>query len=331
MTPERTDPNPSQPLLEVKNLRCWFPIKKGVFARTVGWVRAVDGVDLTLRQGETLGIVGESGCGKSSLARSILRLNKPQNGEILLNGVNVLTLRKKALEQYRRDLQVVFQDPQASLNPRHTILDILTEGAIVHKRITKEERRAFATRLLKDVGLPESVLDRYPHEFSGGQRQRICIARALALDPKLLICDEAVSALDLSIRAQVLNLLEEIQEKRGLSYLFITHDIGVVEHIADRIIVMYLGRVMESGPTVTVLSAPTHPYTQLLLSAVPRIGKRLPEEKDASDPISAAAAGTGCPFAPRCPRATDRCRQEAPALRPLAADPERASACHLTA
>ncbi|MBP5321503.1 MAG: ABC transporter ATP-binding protein, partial [Kiritimatiellae bacterium] len=326
MTPERTD---TTPLLHVKNLRCWFPIKKGIFARTVGWVRAVDGVDLTLQPGETLGIVGESGCGKSSLARTILRLNKPQNGEILLNGVNVLKLRGAALQRYRRELQVVFQDPQASLNPRHTILDILTEAAVVHKLVKKEERRTFATRLLKDVGLPESVLDRYPHEFSGGQRQRICIARALALDPKLLICDEAVSALDLSIRAQVLNLLEEIQEKRGLSYLFITHDIGVVEHIADRILVMYLGRVMESGPTETVLSAPAHPYTQLLLSAVPRIGKRLPEEEKASDPISSAARGEGCPFAPRCPKATDRCRKEAPAIRPLAEDPARACACHL--
>lgn len=268
-----------RPLLEVRGLKTWFPIKKGVFARTAGWVRAVDGVGFSLYPGETLGVVGESGCGKSSLSRTILRLVKPREGRIFLNGRDVLAMKGRELQSFRRQVQAVFQDPQASLNPRHTVLDILTEAAVAHGLVRRDGRRAAAVRLLSDVGLSDDVLDRYPHEFSGGQRQRICIARALALNPALLICDEAVSALDLSIRAQVLNLLEDLQDKRGLAYLFITHDIGVVEHIADRVIVMYLGRIMESGPAGPVLSSPAHPYTRLLMDAVPRIGHPLPEEK----------------------------------------------------
>ena len=267
------------PLLEVRGVKTWFPIKKGVFARTVGWVKAVDGVDFVLNAGETLGVVGESGCGKSSLARTILRLAKPRAGEILLDGEDVLKFRGARLQRYRRDVQVVFQDPHASLNPRHTILDILTEAAVAHRLVEKSARRPMAERLLSNVGLGPELLDRYPHEFSGGQRPRICIARALALQPRLLICDEAVSALDLSIQAQVLNLLADLKEQFGLSYLFITHNISVVEHIADRVLVMYNGKVVETGPTREVLAHPQNDYTKLLMDAVPRIDR--PE--DAAD------------------------------------------------
>lgn len=265
------------PLLRIRGLKTWYPVKKGVFARTVGHIRAVDGVDLDLMRGETLGIVGESGCGKSTLARTILRLEKPRAGTLLLNGRDIRTLRGADLRTYRRTVQVVFQDPYASLNPRHTVLDLLTEAMLAHRLVTPETRRDAAVRLLADVGLPEEILDRYPHEFSGGQRQRLCIARALALGPQLLICDEAVSALDLSVRAQVLNLLEDLKAKHGLSYLFITHDISVVQHIADRIAVMNRGRIVETGPVEQVLNTPEHPYTRLLLSAVPRIGVPLPD------------------------------------------------------
>ena len=258
-------------------LKTWYPVKKGVFARTAGHIRAVDGVDLDLMRGETLGIVGESGCGKSTLARTILRLEKPRAGTLLLNGRDIRTLRGADLRAYRRSVQVVFQDPHASLNPRHPVLDLLTEAMLAHRLVTRENRRDAAIRLLADVGLPEDILDRYPHAFSGGQRQRLCIARALALGPELLLCDEAVSALDLSVRAQVLNLLEDLKAKHGLSYLFITHDIGVVQHIADRIAVMRQGRIVETGPAERVLNAPEHPYTRLLLRAVPRIGVPLPD------------------------------------------------------
>ncbi len=265
------------PLLKVDSLKVHFPIKKGVFARTVGWVKAVDGVSFDLRKGETLGVVGESGCGKSTLARAILLLNKPCAGAIHVNGKDIRKLTKKEMMSYRRDVQVVFQDPQASLNPRFTVLELVTEGMLVHGLCTNANRRGKAVELLKSVGLNADILDRYPHEFSGGQRQRICIARAISLKPKLLICDEAVSALDLSVRAQVLNLLEDLKKSLGLSYLFITHDIGVVRHIADRIIVMHAGRIVEEGHAETLFSSPQNDYTKYLLSAVPEIGKPLEE------------------------------------------------------
>ena len=309
--------DPAIPLLEIRGLKTWYPVKKGVFARTVGFVRAVDGVDLTLGRGETLGIVGESGCGKSTLARTVLRLEKPKAGSVSLNGQNILALRGNALRAFRRAVQVVFQDPHASLNPRHTVLDLLTEAMVVHGLSTRENRREAAVRLLSDVGLPADVLDRYPLAFSGGQRQRLCIARALSLGPELLICDEAVSALDLSVRAQVLNLLEELKARHGLSYLFITHDIGVVQHLADRIAVMYLGKIVETGPAVAVLNTPAHPYTKLLLSAVPRIGVPLPEDAAPSE-ATPSPDPRGCPFAPRCPLADAACLATCPSLQPLA-------------
>jgi len=255
-------------ILEVRNLKVHFPIKKGVFARTVGYVKAVDDVSFALKRGETLGVVGESGCGKSTTSRAILGLVKPCGGEIVFDGK-----RREAWNrlEYHRRVQVVFQDPMASLNPRHTVRETLTEGMIWHKLCSKAEARDRAAELLARVGLPEDFLDRYPHEFSGGQRQRICIARAIALEPELLICDEAVSALDLSIRAQVLDLLEELKQKLNLSFLFITHDIGVVQHVADRILVMNRGRVVEEGPCAEVLGHPREEYTRNLMAAVPRI------------------------------------------------------------
>ena len=255
------------PLLEIRDLRTYYPIRRGVLARTVGAVRAVDGVSLAVEAGEAVGLVGESGCGKTTLARTILRLETPHSGEIRLDGVDVATLRGVALKAYRRAVQVVFQDPFASLNPRHTVLDLVTEGMLAHGLATPANRREAAARLLDDVGLSADLLDRYPHAFSGGQRQRIAIARALALGPRLLICDEAVSALDLSVRAQILNLLADLREKHGLAYLFITHDLGVVQHLADRIVVMRRGVVVESGPAEQVMARPAHPYTRELLAA----------------------------------------------------------------
>lgn len=268
-------PMPTQtesPILEVNDLNTWFPIKKGIFARTAGYVKAVNGVSFSMKAGETLGVVGESGCGKSTLSRTILRLEKAHSGSVRFMGNDVFSMKGAALQQYRRDMQVVFQDPHATLNPRHSILDILTEGCLVHGLIQPNEAQDLAAQLLQEVGLQPDAMHRYPHAFSGGQRQRICIARALALKPKMIICDEAVSALDLSIRAQVLNLLMELKEKHNLAYLFITHDIGVVEHIADNIIVMYKGEIVERGAATDVLLNPQEAYTQRLISAVPRIG-----------------------------------------------------------
>lgn len=267
-------------ILEVRNLKVWFPIKKGVFSRTAGYVKAVDGVSFDLRRGETLGVVGESGCGKSTTSRAVLMLNKPCGGTIKVDGIDISTLHGKDLLEYHRKVQVVFQDPNASLNPRHTICDIVTEGMIYHGLCKKEERNDRAVELLESVGLDASVLYRYPHEFSGGQRQRICIARAIALKPELLICDEAVSALDLSIRAQVLDLLGGLKKKLGLSFMFITHDVGVVQHIADHIIVMNHGRIVEEGTADEVLKNPKEEYTRRLMASVPKIGRPLPDMED---------------------------------------------------
>jgi ABC-type microcin C transport system duplicated ATPase subunit YejF len=280
-------------LLEVCDLKVWFPVKKGLFARTVGHVKAVDGVSFDLRRGETLGVVGESGCGKSTTARAILRLNRPCGGSIRLDGQDILHLRGNELAAYRRRVQVVFQDPQASLNPRHTVRDILTEGMVCHGLCAPADRTAKATELLERVGLDAAALDRYPHEFSGGQRQRICIARAIALKPELLICDEAVSALDLSLRAQVLDLLDELKKGLGLSLLFITHDVGVVQHVADRIIVMNGGKIVEQGDCDTVLRHPQERYTRRLLASVPKIGRPLSEAIDEGDATADGAEKGG--------------------------------------
>lgn len=268
-------------ILEVRDLRVHFPVKKGVFGFATGCVKAVDGISFDLKRGETLGVVGESGCGKSTTSRAILGLNRITGGTILFNGRRLRgTAAGEPSEplpprEAARKIQVVFQDPQASLNPRHTVMEILTEALVYHGLCTKAERRGRAAELLDAVGMPGDILERYPHEFSGGQRQRLCIARAIALKPELLICDEAVSALDLSIRAQVLDLLSQLKARLKLSMIFITHDIGVVQHVADRIIVMHRGRIVEQGPCADVLGNPREEYTRYLMAAVPRIGKPL--------------------------------------------------------
>ena len=261
-------------ILEVDSLKVHFPVRKGIFGCISGYVKAVDGVSFTLKRGETLGIVGESGCGKSTTSRAVLRLVRPTAGRILVDGEDVFGLRGAALMRYRRKVQAVFQDPLASLNPRHTVLESLTEGMVAHGMCTAGERKDRAAALLSSVGLDSSALYKWPHEFSGGERQRICIARAVSLQPELLICDEAVSALDLSIRAQVLDLLAELKNKMSLSILFITHDLGVVQHVADRILVMNRGRIVESGTCDEVLKNPKEEYTKNLIAAVPRITRR---------------------------------------------------------
>ena len=305
------------PLLLVEDLQLFYPVRSGLFGKK-RFVRAVDGVSLEIRKGETVGLVGESGCGKSSLGRAIVRLETPQSGRILLNGRDLLPLTGKALRQCRRDLQMIFQDPYGSLNPRLSIRSALDEVLRLHSGLDKAARSARAEELMTMVGLDPSQLDRYPHQFSGGQRQRIGIARALASNPALIVADEPVSALEVSVQASVINLLQEIREKTGTAFLFIAHDLAVVEHISNRIVVMYLGKIMESGPSHEVCRSPRHPYTRALLSAVPTIQpdgrKRILLNGDVPSPLSPP---DGCPFHPRCPYAQERCRKECP---PLQAD-----------
>ncbi len=298
------------PLLEVKNLSTWYPIRRGVLARTVGHIQAVTEVSLTLAEGETLGLVGESGCGKSTLGRTLVGLEQPRSGAVFYQGRPLPALRRTPGQ--RRAIQMVFQDPAAALNPRLTVQDLLTEGLIHHGLLQGSAEEA-ACRLLEDVGLDRSALHRYPFEFSGGQRQRIHIARALSLRPAVLVCDEAVSALDVSVQAQILNLLLDLRDKYRLSYLFISHDLGVVRFIADRIAVMYLGRLVEEGPAAQVLDRPQHPYTEALVSAVPAPGRpRVPRKPLAGELPSPARPPGGCPFHPRCPKAMPVCGREWP-------------------
>jgi len=268
--PRVSDPRPegTEPLIEVRELKTWFPVKRGVFARTVDWVRAVDDVSIDVYPGECLGLVGESGSGKTTLGRSILGLETPQSGEIRYAGENIRGLGYHAMRPYRRNLQMIFQDPFSSLNPRLTVLEILTEGLVEHG-LLKGDRREVAAHWLEEVGLPADNMNRYPHEFSGGQRQRICVARAVAVEPKFIVCDEAVSALDVTIQAQVIDLLMELKDKLGLSYLFISHDLSVVKRICDRVVVMRHGKVVEAGRTVDLVERPQSEYTQRLIAAVP--------------------------------------------------------------
>ena len=264
-------------ILEVRNLNVWFPVKRGILARTVGHVKAVDGVSFTMFRGETLGVVGESGCGKSTLSRAILGLVRPTKGEIFFDGKCIRGASAKAMtrRECARKIQVVFQDPLASLNPRHTVEEILTEGMVYHGLVAAADARDRAAELLEDVGISGEALDRYPHEFSGGQRQRICIARAIALEPALLVCDEAVSSLDLSVRAQTLDLIASLRERLGLAVLFITHDIGAARRVAENVAVMNRGRIVECGSCSEVLDSPRDEYTKALLAAAPAIGKPL--------------------------------------------------------
>ena len=310
-------------LIEARGLSKHYPSRDGA-----SLVRAVNGVDLVVNQGETLGIVGESGCGKSTLARLLLRLIEPTSGEIVFGGENFLALGKTALRQRRRDIQIVFQDPYASLDPRMTVADIIAEPLEIHSIGTAAERKAKVLELLDLVGLDPNALQKYPHEFSGGQRQRIGIARAIALEPKLVILDEPVSALDVSIQSQILNLLMDLKQRLGLSYIFISHDLAVVEHVSDVVAVMYLGRIVEQGLAEQVLGAPLHPYTQALVSAIPAMdGKKKPQRIVlAGDPPNPEHIPSGCPFHPRCRNVMDICPQVLPLLKP---EQGGNVACHL--
>lgn len=323
------------PLLEVKGLKKYFPIRRGLLQKTVGLVKAVDDVSFFVNQGETLSLVGESGCGKTTTSRCILRAIKPTDGEILLmdggQAVEVTTLPGSELRSLRRQMQMIFQDPFASLNPRMTLLDIVGEPLLVHGVGTSRERTERVVELLRLVGLRPEYMRRYPHAFSGGQRQRIGIARALALNPRLVVADEPVSALDVSVQAQILNLLLELQERLGLTYLFVAHDLSVVKHISARVAVMYVGRIVETAPTEELFATPKHPYTEALLSAVPKPDPRLRTERivlqgEVADP---ANAPSGCHFHPRCKYAQDVCREKTPLQEEIA--PNHFVRCHRAA
>ena len=317
------------PILEVKDLKKHFPVRKGLLRRTVGHVYAVDGISFSIGEGETLGLVGESGCGKSTAGRAVLRLIEPTSGKIAMTGRDITRLPKKELRPYRRQMQIVFQDPFSSLNPRMTAGDIVGEPLLVHGMGRGKERREQVSALFERVGLRPAQMVNYPHQFSGGQRQRIGIARALALGPKLIVGDEPVSALDVSIQAQVINLLQDLQRERKLSYLFISHNLAVVEHISHRIAVMYLGRIVEYADTRSIFTRPQHPYTEALLSAVPVPDPSVKREKrlvqgDVPSPVNPPA---GCHFHTRCPYAVARCKTESPSLREIA--PGHRVSCHL--
>lgn len=303
-------------LIRVENLKKYYPVRGGVLQRVVAWVQALDGVSFTIRQGETLGLVGESGCGKSTVGRTMLRLTEPTGGKVFFDGQDVFALRGEELKKLRRNMQIIFQDPYSSLDPRVPIGESVMEGLRIHKIGTPKERYDMVIQTLKKVGLEEYHARRYPHEFSGGQRQRIGIARALALNPKFIVCDEPVSALDVSIQSQVLNILKDLQEEFGLTYLFIAHNLSVVEHISDRVAVMYLGKIVELTDREELFRNPLHPYTQALMSAIPIPDPRLKRERiilkgDVPSPLNPPA---GCRFHPRCPFAMDICRVEEPPL-----------------
>ncbi len=360
----------TEPILEVKGLKTYFPIKKGVLQRTVGWLRAVDDVSFTLRPGETLGLVGESGCGKTTCARSIIRLVEPTEGEIIFKGKRVRELKGAEMRALRRDMQIIFQDPYASLNPRMSVNSIVGEGLRIHRkrpgqakrrrlidlphilldlldgkrdavyrmfdlprrlRQRADEERKIRKRvadLLEEVGLSRHFVNRYPHEFSGGQRQRIGVARALALNPDFIICDEAVSALDVSIQAQIINLLEDLQEQHGFAYLFIAHDLSVVEHISDRVAVMYLGKIVESAPSEELYSNPRHPYTIALLGAVPVPDptRRKEVERLRGQVPTLTDLPRGCRFHPRCEHSKPVCEIEEPPA--VEVGPDHIVHCH---
>ena len=320
-------------LLEVANLEKVYHLNSGILQRIVRQpplrLRAVDKVSFSVRAGETLGLIGESGCGKSTLARTVLRLHEPTGGSITFDGTDITRLPPKEMTALRRRMQIIFQDPYASLNPRKSVEEIVGLPLLLHGIAQRSEIRDRVVAMLESVGLKGSHLGRFPHQFSGGQRQRIGIARALILNPSFVVCDEPVSALDVSVQAQIIALLESLKRELGLTYLFISHDIGVIGHVSDRIAVMYLGDIVEMGPARTLLQAPKHPYTKALLSAVPQIdaGPRRERVKLSGDLPSPLSPPPGCKFHTRCPFAVDRCRREIPLLRNLPG--ERMAACHL--
>jgi len=324
-----TDPSKAD-LLSVHGLVKHFPVHQGVFARVVGAVRAVDGVSFTIAPGSTLSLVGESGCGKTTVGRSVLRLIEPTAGRVVFQGVDLTRLGRKELRAMRRRIQIIFQDPYGSLNPRMTVYSMLAEVLNAHGLATGPTRRKRVYELLELVGLPEASADRYPHEFSGGQRQRIGIARALAVEPDLIVADEPISALDVSIQAQILNLLADLQERLGLAYLFISHDLSVVRLVSDQVAVMYLGRIVEIGSVDAIFERPTHPYTKALLAAAPvaepdRRADRIILTGDVPSPLNPPS---GCHFHPRCPDATPACRQQEQTLSPVGPGHEAACAVH---
>jgi len=320
------------PLLSVEDLKMYFPVLGGVMRRRVAQVYAVDGVSLAIPEGRTLGLVGESGCGKTTVGRCILRLYQPTDGRVIFDGRNILALDRSELQAVRRNMQIIFQDPYESLNGRHTVQELLEEPFRIHRIGSADERRQRVDRLMERVGLSRNALTRFPHEFSGGQRQRIGIARAIALEPRLVVCDEPVSALDVSIQSQVINLLLELQRDMGLTYLFIAHDLAVVKHISDHIAVMYLGRIVETADAATLYSNPRHPYTRALIAAipVPDPDARKDQAVLAGDVPSPMNPPSGCHFRTRCPYAIERCRVETPELEPVPGElnSDHLAACH---
>jgi oligopeptide/dipeptide ABC transporter ATP-binding protein len=304
----------TQPLLEIRNLKKYFPVRRGVLQRVVGHVKAVDDISFSIPPGETLGLVGESGCGKTTVGRTLLRLYEPSEGSIRFDGEDITNLRRNKLRELRRNIQIVFQDPYSSLNPRMTIRGIVEEGLSIHKIGTRRERIDVVKDTLTKVGLDPSYITRFPHEFSGGQRQRISIARALALNPRFMVLDEPISALDVSIQSQIINLLNDLKEEYQLTYLFISHDLSVVEYISDRVAVMYLGEIVETATSEDLYANPLHPYTKALLSSIPQMDAKMKQERivlegDVPSPIDPP---TGCRFHPRCPVAKGICRRVSP-------------------